>query len=265
MAEIVKIAHPLSIDTSPLLQSNKQTLFIAKGIQLQLHQNSLNIKGDNMTFLRCLSLLVLAPASLAFQNCPYLGPDFTKPTNLQSSPTPQLAFENLTSSLAQIVRTGNSSYGQLNGSANSFSIEVFSAQEPTALFQSHHTATDLPSLNSSGVTTVNSNTVYRIGSLTKLLSVYTFLIQAGDVHFHQPITKYVPELAAVSANMSSSVINNVMWADVTIGELASQMAGIGRDSEFSSSLTRLASSHKRRRLIVPYRLAAWRFRAFIGF
>jgi len=196
---------------------------------------SLRLSSSLLLFLPL--LLALLPLIDAFQNCPFVGPDFPKPTQLPTSGPLQFAFSNLTSSLAQLISTGNSSYGTLDASANSFSIEVFSVQDPSALFQSHHTATDLATLNSTGVSSVDSNTVYRVGSLTKLLSVYTFLIEAGDVYFNQPVTRYVPELAALAINISKDAIDNVMWADVTLGELASHMADIGRDSKSSCMLS----------------------------
>jgi CubicO group peptidase (beta-lactamase class C family) len=37
----------------------------------------------------------------------------------------------------------------------------------------------------------NSYTVFRVGSLTKLIVVYTFLIKAGDARFNDPVAKYV--------------------------------------------------------------------------
>jgi CubicO group peptidase (beta-lactamase class C family) len=46
-----------------------------------------------------------------------------------------------------------------------------------------------------GVATADSNTIYRIASISKLLTVYTYLITAGDSSFNDLITKYVQELA----------------------------------------------------------------------
>jgi len=78
---------------------------------------------------------------------------------------------------------------------------------------------------------VDADTVYRIGSLTKIFTVYTFLAEAGDIHFNSPITNYVPELAALVQNNSANAINRVAWEDITVGELASHMAGIASDSK----------------------------------
>jgi len=75
-------------------------------------------------------ILALLPLVDAFQNCPFVGPDFPKPTQLSTGGPLKFAFSNLTLSLAQLISTGNSSYGTLDASENSFSIEVFLAQDP---------------------------------------------------------------------------------------------------------------------------------------
>jgi len=80
---------------------------------------------------------------------------------------------------------------------------------------------------------VDRNSIYRIGSVTKLISIYTFLISDGDVHFHDPITKFVPELLeATSGTLNNDPIHRTSWSDVTIGALASHMAGIGTECKY---------------------------------
>jgi CubicO group peptidase (beta-lactamase class C family) len=86
-----------------------------------------------------------------------------------------------------------------------------------------------------GVKNVDSHSQYRIGSISKLFTVYTFLIEAGDVKFNDPITKYVPELAA-AARHEQNAVDSVDWESVTVGNLASQMSGIGRDCESGFSI-----------------------------
>lgn len=71
--------------------------------------------------------------------------------------------------------------------------------------------------------------------MTKLLTVYTWLIKAGGMSlFNEPITKYIPELkaAAEKQNATENPIDFVAWEDITIGDLAAQTANIGR--EYSS-------------------------------
>jgi hypothetical protein len=50
-----------------------------------------------------------------------------------------------------------------------------------------------------GTKKADADSVYRIGSISQLLTVYLFLIRVGDQRFNDPITKYIPELAAAAA------------------------------------------------------------------
>lgn len=69
--------------------------------------------------------------------------------------------------------------------------------------------------------------MYRVGSLSKLLTVYTLLVEVGDENLDQPVTKYVPELAG--AAKEGSEIDTTRWEDITIRALGSHLAGILRD------------------------------------
>lgn len=183
-------------------------------------------------------LPILVPSTASFQPCPLLGPRFPVPTSLIASPIIQEALEDLTSLLDETVLTSNSSNGPTSPNTTSFSISLFSADaashdnnEPF-FFQYHHTA---PSLAKStvGVHTVDANSIYRIGGLTQVFTVWTFLIEAGDSHWNMPVTAYLPELAQVTQelNAKQDPVNYVNWDDILVGELASHMAGIARGCE----------------------------------
>ncbi|OCL14694.1 beta-lactamase/transpeptidase-like protein [Glonium stellatum] len=162
--------------------------------------------------------------STAVPNCPLIGPEFPNPRNLSTHAAFQAAIKNLTD-IFNYIDTSNTTSAQ----NFSYSVQVFSTDEnfPT-LFEHHHTASNLRSFNSSGVRNVGASTVYRLGSVTKVFTVLAFLAEVGDTHFNEPITKFVPELANAT-KPGSDVVRYVNWEEVTIGGLASQMAGIGRD------------------------------------
>ncbi|CZR51197.1 uncharacterized protein PAC_01072 [Phialocephala subalpina] len=171
-----------------------------------------------------------SPAVFAATNCPLHGADVPAPRNLSSSQTFQSALANLTQTLSQSISSGNTSYGPLDVVNTSFSIELFSTHEFTPLFTNQFTAPTLATAKY-GVKNVTADTTFRIGSLTKLFTVYTFLIQAGDKKWNDLVTKYIPELlsAAEALNSTANPIDHVSWEDVTLWELASHLAGIGRD------------------------------------
>jgi len=174
--------------------------------------------------------VVLPFTTHAFPNCPLLGPDFPAPRNLSSSKTIQEAIAKLTQILDQTIASGNSAYGPFDIASTSFSLEVFSIHEAEPIFTRHQNADNLVNATS-GTKNIDANTTYRVGSFTKLITVYTFLINAGDIGFNDPITNYIPELQAAAEALSATEdsLDYVAWEDVTVGDLASQTANIGRD------------------------------------
>lgn len=167
--------------------------------------------------------------------CFPLGPTYPSPRTPSKTETLAQALNVLNSTIVESLSANGSSYGQLDPNATSFSVEIFSLRESQPLLTYHFSAPEFANATE-GVREVNSSTVYRLGSMSKLLSVYNFLIAAGDYHFNQPITKYVPELAQFAAQHRATSQNNdidsVSWDEVTVGALASQMAGISREDAF---------------------------------
>ena len=69
---------------------------------------------------------------------------------------------------------------------------------------------------------LNDDTIYRIGSVSKLYTVYAILANAGMGVLDHPVTRYLPELAG---NSGSDPLQRISWEDVTVGALASQLGG----------------------------------------
>ncbi|KAK4160206.1 D-alanyl-D-alanine-carboxypeptidase/endopeptidase AmpH [Cladorrhinum sp. PSN259] len=187
-----------------------------------------------------LAIAAISTPIFAGPNCPPLGPVFPKPTNLASSPAVRAALDNLTTIFTD---RDNDNSASVLANSTSWSIEIFSTNPDTpTLWQWHHTAPELAAAtgnNSFGVKKVDGNTVYRLGSLTKVFAVYTWLAQDGMDKWNDPITKYVPELkeAAERARAAKDPVKNVPWDEVTIGSLAGQMSGAIRDYGLMGEMT----------------------------
>ncbi|KAI2619152.1 beta-lactamase/transpeptidase-like protein [Hypoxylon sp. NC1633] len=162
----------------------------------------------------------------AVPTCPLDGPVFPKPMRPSESEAIKAAVASLKETFTNVT-AGAHDY--------SISVQVFSANEPEPLFTLSHTAPNLAGLNTTGVTNVDENTVYRLGSLTKIYTIYTFLINAGDGYWNEPITKFVPELQAL-INRTDPVYY-VAWDEVTLGGLATQLTGIPREYALLGELT----------------------------
>ena len=157
---------------------------------------------------------VLSRTCLA-QDCPLLGPAYPAPTDIVSSAltAAKVKFEEALRSDPRIDRN------QI-----SFAVQVYSSSSKTPIHSHYSTA---PHLNSS---TVGPETLFRIHSISKVLTVYTIISKLGHMYWHEPVTKYVPELAV---SRQGDDIRSTDWSEVTLGDLASQMSGISRDCKFT--------------------------------
>jgi hypothetical protein len=182
------------------------------------------------SFFTTISLVYL---SESFKLCPLLQRTVPVPTSLPQSALFQQTLKNITATLDQGIAS------QLLGvdfNTTTFSISIFSSVENSTLgnepflWQYQHTAPSLASA-ASGTKSVDADSIYRIGSLTKVFTVLNLLVNGGAFYWEQPITTFVPELAAAakSLNAEQSPIEYVAWDEITIGDLASHMSGIGRD------------------------------------
>lgn len=90
------------------------------------------------------------------------------------------------------VTSGNTSYGVLDTKGTSFSASVFIVGSDTPLFEHHFEAPELNGSYTKG--NLTENTVYRTGSLAKLLTMYLWMVDIGDHVFSDPITKYIVSL-----------------------------------------------------------------------
>jgi hypothetical protein len=183
-----------------------------------------------------MALLLSAGISTALQtttqNCPLLGPAFPVPSKLSQSPLIANAGKQFSDSITQYAKSSNDTIGTtIDLDSITFSVNVFSATENSSLFEYHNTAPSVAN-SSSGVHKVDSDSIYRVGSISKLFTVMNFLVAADDSYFAQPVTKYVPELAEASKNLTSTdYIDGIHWDEVTLGELASHLGGVGRYGE----------------------------------
>jgi len=152
------------------------------------------------------SLALAAHASspvLPLTDEPSIGPVYLSPANGSSA-----AFDDArTQSKAEIdeaVRTGESRYGEIDGQETSFSISVFSTNSNETLFTYHFEA---PLLNGSYTRgKLTDDTIYRTGSLGKLMTVYQFLVDVGDSVFYDPITKYIVRIPDSTGPRSRPIV-----------------------------------------------------------
>ncbi|KAI1499928.1 beta-lactamase/transpeptidase-like protein [Biscogniauxia marginata] len=151
-------------------------------------------------------------------HCPPLGPVLPAP----ASPSTHGAVQ---SAVAAIINAFQETTAALNSTG--ISVAVKSIHETSPLLDLHYTP---PNLNATGTTKVDAQSIYRIGSISKIFPILALLTQKS-VRLDDPITKYVPELLQLKGEETDGVndITTVHWDQVTLGALASHMSGIGTD------------------------------------
>ncbi|KAI9883364.1 MAG: hypothetical protein M1823_004876 [Watsoniomyces obsoletus] len=186
------------------------------------------------------AILACVPLALGARFCPPLGAVLPHPRNLSTNSVVREAAANLSSALDDATQGRNPDV-PYQANVTSSSVSVRSIYDSDFILRHHHTA---PVRNDSlgGTTNVTSDTLYRIGSITKVFTVLALLLQEGKVSYDDPVTKYIPELAALASKKDSEGtrdVDRVRWNDVTLRALAAHLSGIGRDYllEFASSST----------------------------
>ena len=78
-----------------------------------------------------------------------------------------------------------------------------------------------------------------MGSVSKLIFLYTFLVEVGHAHWHRSITDFIPELAEAAESCSAELdpLTCPDWNEITLGALASHLAGLGRGGPFAPAPT----------------------------
>ncbi|KAK5172114.1 uncharacterized protein LTR77_003752 [Saxophila tyrrhenica] len=181
-------------------------------------------------FAMLISILHISLSTAAFLKMPRtdmaaLGNIYLPVTDFSSKIFDE-ARQTLTSQIDKALAAGDSEYGPLfNNTA--FSASVFSLKTGKSIFEYHYEA---PTLGKGSYTKgkLTEDTIYRTGSLGKLLLIYTWLVNLGESAYLDPITKYIPEFEEAQKSYKNPIMST-NWSEVTVGALASQLSGIGRD------------------------------------
>jgi CubicO group peptidase (beta-lactamase class C family) len=184
--------------------------------------------------LRALPVFLLTIRALAI-TCPPFTPPL--PVNGPLAGRPAIA------EAADALRSSVEATNLDDTNTTSFSIDFYSLVDEQSVFTYHYTAPILAN-STQGVQEVDSDSIYRVGSIAKVFTVYAYLASVGDISWNHPITRYVPELARNSeATADDSDLDVFRWDDITLGSLAAQMSGMPRqtapDGEADQSLNLL--------------------------
>lgn len=166
------------------------------------------------------SLLVGSSLAARGGHCPPLGPVLPPPLHPSTHPSVKTAIKNIqdlfVSATSDLVNS-------------SVAVAIKSANEDDYMFEFASTP---PNVDPRGVDEVDSDTVFRMASLSKVFPVLA-LLKLHKVNFDDRVTKYLPELRALNKEArKNDAIWAVDWNEITVGALASHLGGIPADCEY---------------------------------
>jgi hypothetical protein len=182
-------------------------------------------------FLALSTIGIFCPFTFAqhelFQPCPLLGPWVLAPIINPSSASIKAATKSVDKLLDEYIVEAGGRFGPISPNTTSFSIALFAGSNYIPgpdnfpfFYEYHHAASNLAGDD------LNKDSMFALGDLTQLFTVYTQLTELGDEVWSRSIVDFLPELRNVS---TIDAIHAVRWEDVTLGSLAGHMAGISRD------------------------------------
>lgn len=154
--------------------------------------------------------------------CPLNAQQYPPPTHLRN----EARFLSALDGLGNTLRANASEFPY---NETSFSISVFTASDEGLAWEYHH-ASPLLANSSQGARSVDADSIYRVASMSKLTTVYLFLLCAGEDKWSDSIADWVPELLTGASLEKDAAIPD--WQNITIGDLAGQIAGVSRDCKY---------------------------------
>lgn len=153
----------------------------------------------------------------SWTGCPVDGPLLPRPTNLAESTYVKDATANLTRALDSAIKGKIKAGFEVDNTSFSISLvspyhEPSSRQQDGILWSYHH----LGKNNVDGTKSINDDSLYLIGSVSKVFS--DLLLLQSDVDLNDPITKYLPGLGTKNSP--------IQWNNITLSALSNHMAGI---------------------------------------
>lgn len=160
----------------------------------------------------------------------FLVPTYPTPVDLSSNQSQVLSsWLNLTSTIdKQLNGKNRTKPGPLSVLDDiTFSVGLFSVNDPeVSRLQYHHTSKDVKA-SENGTHSVDENSIYRVASISKLITTYAGKILLSEADWNRPLPDAIPKLKqALKSSNNSDPIWRVQWDKITPWTLATQLSGI---------------------------------------
>ncbi|GMG08812.1 unnamed protein product [Aspergillus oryzae] len=139
-------------------------------------------------------------------SCPLQTPLYPPPRNLLSRQDVKSASKNLSQTIEEALTTGITDLGSLPLNTTTFAVKVFSSHTEDSIYEYIYTSPTYSPKPGAGAEKTALDSVYRVASISKLITVLTLLAHDGYTHWNHPITDFIPELDILAPlNLSSTL------------------------------------------------------------
>lgn len=160
------------------------------------------------------------------------GPAYPAPREISSSSSAVAAsWKNVTTTLENTLNGGG--MGRVASALlknTTFSMGIFSLHDQEAhSMQYHHTARG--TLNGThGTKKADSNTIYRIASVSKLITTYAGMIKLEENDWNTPLSEIFPGFKHAVQKMAKTpdAVQDIQWDKITVSDIAAHIGGIPR-------------------------------------
>ncbi|KAF4960451.1 hypothetical protein FGADI_942 [Fusarium gaditjirri] len=171
----------------------------------------------------CMGLAGSATASIILSDdVPLTGPSFLPNFDISKTDFLNEAKEKFPSLIEELFDTKI-----LNKTDLIFAVDVFSASTNDSLYSYFHVGDTYKDTLTKG--NLTEDTIFRIGSVTKVFTVYAIIAKAGIEALSYPVSIFLPELLG---NSSSNPLERIDWSEITVGALATHQAGTSGPGQY---------------------------------
>nr|OQO28615.1 hypothetical protein B0A51_03331 [Rachicladosporium sp. CCFEE 5018] len=142
-----------------------------------------------MRSVTVLPFIAAIAVAVPYVPCGILGPDYPAPLGLSSDLVFKDVVQNISDALKNATVADDALLTTLKANQTSWSIGIFDLD--STLLSVQHTA-DTATLANESVKAVTEDSIYRIGSLSKLITAYTYLVEVGHAYWDRPVTDFEP-------------------------------------------------------------------------
>ncbi|POR36318.1 Uncharacterized protein TPAR_03483 [Tolypocladium paradoxum] len=158
-----------------------------------------------------------------------LGPAYPAPSNLAAVSAIRDTAARLSSALQHALDSGQTPFGNFTARGTSLSLTASSARDAAPFLDFHYTS---PLVDAAAGSTrrVTADTAYRVGTVSKLFTVYALLLNGDAAYWDRPVTDLVPELRGAAARPGAdNVVERVVEhnnGDLSLQDFPWEAAGL---------------------------------------